>query len=116
MLKFFYFSFFLGTFTYAQDPNPNEPFYVIETIGGQYTSEDVKYAITNADMCGFFYSDSKRKMTFDDGTVVFLNSSSEDSTIDNSCVVSNNEDDIKEYWEISQSGHLIRRIKQVTKQ
>ncbi|MEX2483436.1 MAG: hypothetical protein WED10_02700 [Brumimicrobium sp.] len=113
MLRLFILSTFISAFSFAQ--KMDSQFYSIDSLGDQYTVENINDAVEKADMCGFFYENSRRKMIFDDGTVLFLESASGSNSIEDTCAVENNKNDDKEYWEISDSGHLIRRIKEESK-
>lgn len=114
MLKLFFLSFLISTVSFTQDYEGQ--YFVIDQLGDKYSEEFIESAIEEADMCGFFYNNSRRKMIFDDGAVLYLKSTDENNSIDENCSTLNNQNDDKEYWEISDSGHLVRRIKQVTKQ
>lgn len=106
MLKLFILSFLLvsACFTQAQD----DQFYSIENLGDQYSKEFIENAIENASMCGFFYTDSRRKMIFDDGAVVELYSSEDLANLSESCFVSESPAHKDEYWKIAANGHIIR--------
>jgi len=93
-----------GAFSWAQSS------YNIVSLGSSYSQSQIDQAIQNADLCGFYYENENRKMTFDDGAIVELNSSSIDNTIDQSCTVPVHSGSINEYWEISPTGHLLRRL------
>lgn len=106
MLKLFFLSFLISTLSFAQDYEGQ--YYVIDQLGDKYSEQFIENAIEEADMCGFFYNNSRRKMIFDDGAVLYLKSADENSSIAENCSTLNNHNDENEYWEIANNGHLIR--------
>lgn len=89
--------------------------FTIISAGDSYTASQLEEALNNADMCGFYFENTKRTLLFDDGSIVELNSTSSDPNLDVSCSVPNQNGTNNEYWEISANGHLVRRLQTLGK-
>lgn len=96
----------IGVFGQDQDT----PYSIID-IGTSYSQTDIENALNDANLCGFFYINEKRKMLFDDGTIVELKSSEELNDLDQGCFIPKSPAHKDEFWKIASNGHLLR-IKQ----
>ena len=61
----------LYAISYSQD------LYVITTVGQTYSVQQVKEAIESDDFCGYYYTDERHLLVFNDGTEVELKSNDE---------------------------------------
>lgn len=92
-------------FLFAQTP------YEIKTVGATYSSSELLEALSNANFCHFYYSDKRRLLNFDDGAQVELLSKNELPDLSDDCFIPSSFPNNDEYWEVSTTGVLIRRIK-----
>lgn len=98
----------LSLFTYGNVHSQTN--YEITTLGSNYSITTIESAIQNIDLCGYFYYDHNRLLTFDDGAVVTLKKGVEVPNLETSCNTSQQESHTLEIWEITSTGHLIKRI------
>lgn len=66
MKLFFTLLFIVAFYSFSFSQN----LFEIRNVGENYSRESINSAILNADWCGFYYSDRRRVLNFDDGTVV----------------------------------------------
>lgn len=85
-------------------------FYEIKNLGTNYTMEELDSAMLAANFCHFFFEDKRRAMNFNDGSVVELLHKGELVGYEDTCFVSSANQRSNEYWEISSTGTLIRRL------
>lgn len=86
--------------------------YEITELGTSYSQQEIEVSLNAANLCGFHYSDERRSLYFNDGAVVQLFKKDESVSLDDNCFIVKgaNVNDYDNTWEISASGHLIRRI------
>lgn len=86
-------------------------FYEIIQIGNKYSQQDLSTSISNADWCGYFNSDNRFKLTFDDGSVVELLSKKELSSTEYKvdCFQNEKTEDLAIY-KIHESGIIVRMV------
>jgi len=94
------------TVTYSQTN------YQVISLGSNYSMEQIEASLDAADLCGFYYSNERRALYFDDGAIAHLFKKSEAPFLASSCFIFKEEDtnDYDDTWKISTSGHLVRRI------
>ncbi len=85
-------------------------FFEIKNVGTLYSSKQLDSAMVAADFCHFFFEDKRRVMNFSDGSVVELLQKGELVGYEDACFVSSANQRSNEYWEISSTGTLIRRL------
>lgn len=71
LLLFIFIATNCGLSLYSQN------FYTIEKVGTKYSKDQLEEAINKADWCGYFYVSKRRKLRFDDGSVIELYSFNE---------------------------------------
>lgn len=81
-------------------------------LGSVYSQEKIEATLNGADLCGFYYSNDRRILAFDDGAIVELFQMNEISGLSNSCFTEKGQgvNDYDNTWQISDANHLIRRI------
>lgn len=110
-MKILFLSLILSTshFLFAQNS------FEIKAVGSSYSHAELVSALTNANLCNFYYSDKRRVLSFDDGAQVELFSKSELPTLSENCFIPSSFQNNDEYWEVSSTGVLIRRIQTQSK-
>lgn len=86
----------------------SQDYFEIKEIGSKYSKEFIELSLRSADFCGFFYSDERRELKFDDGAIVEFKSASEVSSINAACVKVKNIKADEAEWRIADSGHVLR--------
>ncbi|MFT6504034.1 MAG: hypothetical protein ACJASQ_004174 [Crocinitomicaceae bacterium] len=85
--------------------------YEIKTAGQNYTLAQVQTAIESANFCGYYYSDERHLLLFDDGTEVELKSNDEllieGVTLGNTCVTADRKEN-PVVWAIAANGTILR--------
>lgn len=86
--------------------------YEVLNLGDSYSSAQIEQAIQNADLCGFYYTNNRRLLPFDDGALIELFKEDETQGISSTCFIVKavNVNDYDSTWEITDAGHLVRRI------
>jgi hypothetical protein len=84
-------------------------FATVSKLGNRYTDKDLLTAVAKADWCGYFYVNSRRKLIFDDGSVVELLRKNElnELNLDSNCF-SNLESLDNAIYVIHSSGVILR--------
>lgn len=109
MKQFFLISIFilLANFSMSQSK------FVIKTVGTKYLTEEINSAISAADWCGFYYTQERRELNFDDGSIVeFLSAKeieSSGSELNSTCYSNYKVKDDKIY-SIHSSGKVLIRV------
>ena len=85
--------------------------YQVKTSGQNYSLPQIQTAIESADFCGYYYTDERHLLVFDDGTEVELKSNDEllieGVTLANSCVTSDRKEN-PVVWAIGGNGKILR--------
>ena len=109
MTRIYIFSLFL-LFSYN---SIGQETFTIKNIGSEYSESQIIEAMSSAEWCGYYFSDSKRVLNFNDGTVVELKSAEEltssDIDFDASCISSSSYTDNNAY-SIHSSGRIVITI------
>ena len=102
------FLLFSSSFSFAQ-----KDFFEIKTLGTKYTENDLSVAMKKADWCGYFNSNSRFKINFDDGAIIELLAGKEDFDIknqfDQNCFQTELMED-KGMFKIHESGILVKML------
>lgn len=88
--------------------------YSIQSLGSQYTTTQIDEAFASANFCGMHYSSERRKLIFEDGTIIELFSSAELPNMDPACFITRDLANDSNIWRISAEGYLIRTIQTPT--
>lgn len=85
--------------------------YEVTTAGQNYTLSQVQIAIESANFCGYFYSDERHLLLFDDGTEVELKSNDEllieGVALDSTCLTADKKEN-PVVWGIASNGTILR--------
>ena len=85
--------------------------YEVTAAGQNYTLAQIQAAIESADFCGYYYSDERHLLLFDDGTEVELKSNDEllieGVTLANACVTADRKEN-PVVWAIGANGTISR--------
>lgn len=84
--------------------------YEVTNVGSMYSEAQLLDALNNANMCGYYYSDTPRVLYFNDGSTVQLAKATDLSNLDSSCVTDEFPNHQEEIWEIASNGFLIKRM------
>ena len=86
--------------------------FEIVNLGNNYSASQIESALNNSNLCGYYYTLHRRLLVFNDGAIVELLNQQETSGLDDNCFIvkQENTNDYDNVWEISENGHLIRRI------
>jgi hypothetical protein len=89
--------------------------FEIITLGNKYSVEEISYAFTNADLCGYYKQDSNTEFILDDSSVIRLKN--KEYLVQNSIILNSDCFDVKsiksdqEIWRISNSVLVCERYK-----
>jgi len=98
----------LSLFTYGNVYSQSN--YEVTSLGTNYSITEIESALQNIEFCGYYYYDQNRILTFDDGAKVTLQKGIEVPNLESSCIISQQASHALEIWEITATGHLIKRI------
>jgi hypothetical protein len=101
-------SIFILNSTFGQ-----KQFYSIAALGTKYSFEQLNESMKKADWCGYFNSNSRFKINFDDGAIVELLSGKEEfdikNQLDQNCFQTELMED-KGMFKIHESGILVKML------
>ncbi len=84
--------------------------FEVTSVGSTYSITQIETALQNIDLCGYYYFDANRILTFDDGAIVQLKKGSEIANLETTCITNESPVHAQETWEIAPNGQLIKRI------
>jgi len=109
MKQFFIITIFMLLAKFSVSQNK----FIIKQVGTKYLTEEINSAISAADWCGFYYTQKRRELNFDDGSIVeFLSAEEiESSGIQlNSTCFSNYEIKDDKIYLIHSTGRVLIRV------
>mgnify|MGYP006122493779 CR=1 FL=1 len=109
MKQFFLISIFILLAKFSVSQNK----FVIKTVGTKYLTEEINSAISAADWCGFYYTQARRELNFDDGSIVEFLSAEEIESLGielNSTCYSNSEIKDDKIYFIHPTGRVLIRV------